>query len=67
MAKHISIGKPVNEAERWAFDFLKKNLPDDYKIYNNLEIYNSNSNGAPREIDAVIFGEFAIYILDVKV
>ncbi len=61
MAKHIKIGEPVNEAERWAFELLTAELPADYLLLTNLEIL-----AQPLEIDALILGELAIYLVDVK-
>ena len=59
MAEHIKVGEPVNVAEKWAFEFLKVNLPSDYLIVTNVEI--PTSSGLLKEVDALIFGEFAIY------
>ena len=64
MAEHIKVGEPVNVAEKWAFEFLKVNLPSDYLIVTNVEI--PTSSGLLKEVDALIFGEFAIYVVDIK-
>ena len=64
MAKHIKIGEPVNAAEAWAFDFLQASLPSEYLLITNVEI--PTPNGLLKEVDALIFGKFAIYIVDVK-
>ena len=64
MAKHIKIGQPVNVAESWAFEFLEKNLPPEYLLITNVEI--PTPNGHLKEIDAIVFGRYAIYLVDVK-
>lgn len=64
MAKHIEIGKPVNEAERWAFEYLSENLPASYLLITNLEVL--AQSGQPLEVDALVMGELAIYVVDVK-
>ena len=64
MAKHIKIGNPVNAAEIWAFELLKSNLPDDYLLVTNVEI--PTPNGQLKEIDAIVFGRNAIYLIDIK-
>lgn len=37
MAKHIAIGKPVNEFESNEIAFLTKRLPDSFTIISNFE------------------------------
>ena len=64
MAKRIKIGEPVNEAESWAFDFLSENLPQHYLVITNLEVL--AQSGQPLEVDAIVVGEFALYLVDVK-
>jgi serine/threonine protein kinase len=64
MAKHVKIGKPINESEEWAFELLSSELPSDYLLITNLEIL--AQSGQSLEVDALILGEFAIYLLDVK-
>ena len=64
MAKHIRIGQPVNAAETWAFEFLEERLPSDYLLVTNVEI--PTPNGHLKEIDAIVFGRYAIYLIDVK-
>ena len=64
MAEHIKIGEPVNVAETWAFNFLKLNLPANYLVITNVEI--PTTSGQLKEVDALVFGDFAIYVLDVK-
>ncbi len=64
MAKHIKIGAPVNAAERWAFKYLKENLPDDYTLLTNVDLY--DDRGRPFEIDAIVIGNWAVYLIDVK-
>lgn len=64
MAKLIPIGKPVNHAEEWAFALLEEQLPSTYIVISNLEIL--TQSGQPLEVDALVIGEFAIYVVDVK-
>ncbi len=64
MAKHIKIGSPVNDAERWAFEYLAKRLPDSHILLSNLEIL--TQTGQPMEVDALVIGHYAIYLVDVK-
>ena len=64
MTEHIKIGHPVNTSEAWAFNFLKQNLSDEYLIITNVEI--PTPSGLLKEIDAIIFGTHAIYVVDVK-
>ena len=64
MAKHIAVGKPANDAEKWAFNFLKENLPDQYILISNVDVY-SDSN-QPFEVDAIVIGYWAVYLIDVK-
>ena len=64
MAEHIKIGEPVNVAETWAFNFLKLNLPANYLVITNVEI--PTTSGQLKEVDALVFGDFAIYVLDIK-
>jgi len=64
MAKHVSVGKPVNDAEKWAFKYLKENLPKHYVLITNVEVYTDNNQ--PFECDAIIVGDFAVYVIDVK-
>ena len=60
----IRIGKPVNHAEEWAFALLEEQLPSTYIVISNLEIL--TQSGQPLEVDALVIGEFAIYVVDVK-
>ena len=64
MAQHIKIGSPVNAAERWGFDFLKSHLPESYYLITNVEVY--DDRGHPFEVDAVVIGEYGVYLVDVK-
>ena len=64
MAKRIKIGEPVNEAESWAFDFLSENLPQHCLVITNLEVL--AQSGQPLGVDAIVVGEFALYLVDVK-
>ncbi|OED48937.1 serine/threonine protein kinase [Endozoicomonas sp. (ex Bugula neritina AB1)] len=64
MAKHISFSDPVNDAERWAFQLLEKELPDDYTLLTNIEI--PTHTGQTLEVDALVVGEWGVYVVDVK-
>lgn len=64
MAEHLKIGEPVNKAEEWGFRYLKDNLDDGYTILTNLDLYDDHNQ--PFEVDAVIIGEFAVYLIDIK-
>lgn len=64
MAKHISFGTPVNDAERWAFGLLTEELPADYLLLTNVEI--PTQSGQAMEVDALVVGEWGVYVVDVK-
>ena len=64
MAKRIKIGEPVNAAELWAFKFLEANLPSEYLLITNVEV--PTPNGLMKEVDAIVFGKYAVYLVDVK-
>jgi RIO-like serine/threonine protein kinase len=64
MANHIAVGAPANAAEKWAFRFLKENLPADYQLITNVEV--CDEKGQPFEVDAIIIGRHAVYLMDVK-
>ncbi|SET47087.1 NERD domain-containing protein kinase family protein [Thalassotalea agarivorans] len=64
MAKHIPFGDPVNHAESWAFNLLKKQLPDNYVLLTNVEI--PKKSGQAMEVDALVVGEWGVYVVDVK-
>lgn len=64
MAKRIKVGDPVNAAEAWAFKFLEANLPSEYLLITNVEV--PTPNGLLKEVDAIVFGKYAVYLVDVK-
>ena len=64
MAKRIKVGEPVNAAEAWAFKFLEANLPTEYLLITNVEV--PTPNGLLKEVDAIVFGKYAVYLVDVK-
>ncbi|MGZ9898001.1 nuclease-related domain-containing protein [Shewanella gaetbuli] len=64
MARHISFGTPVNDAERWAFALLSDELPEDYLLLTNVEI--PTHSGQAMEVDALVIGEWGVYVVDVK-
>ncbi|MGS0825876.1 NERD domain-containing protein [Shewanella sp. 0m-8] len=64
MARMISFGTPVNDAERWAFSLLADELPEDYILLTNVEI--PAKSGQAMEVDALVIGEWGVYVVDVK-
>ena len=64
MANLVQVGKPANDAEKWAFEYLQKNLPENYIIISNVDVY--SDHGQPFECDAIIVGDWAVYVVDVK-
>lgn len=64
MAKLISFGTPVNDAERWAFSLLADELPENYILLTNVEI--PTKSGQAMEVDALVIGEWGVYVVDVK-
>lgn len=64
MAKQISFGTPVNDAERWAFGMLADELPENYILLTNVEI--PTKSGQAMEVDALVIGEWGVYVVDVK-
>lgn len=63
MAKVISIGQPVNDAERAAIAYLRDHLPDPYTLLHNFEI---ERQGEYFEIDLALLTPHALYLIDVK-
>ena len=63
MAKRISVGEPINQAEERVFKYLEAKLPDDYIIFTNLSI---TQNGLDYDFDAIVLGRHAIYVVEVK-
>ncbi|MCA8960408.1 MAG: protein kinase [Planctomycetes bacterium] len=64
MAKIYQIGEPGNEAERKAVRELAQRLPDEYALFHNFDI--TTRRGFPYEIDVLVVGTHAVYILEVK-
>lgn len=64
MAKHVPFAKAVNAAEVWAFSLLKNSLPDHYWLLTNIELL--TETGQAMEIDAVVVGDWGVYLIDVK-
>ncbi|NKI35121.1 hypothetical protein HFP89_08075 [Wenzhouxiangella sp. XN79A] len=64
MAKHIEGGRPRTASERWAIEFLKKNLPDDDLLISNIDI--TERNGRRLELDALLIGKWAVHVLEFK-
>lgn len=38
MSKHIRGGPPRNESEKWAIEFLQKNLPENYLLISKMGV-----------------------------
>ncbi|MEM7262764.1 MAG: nuclease-related domain-containing protein, partial [Planctomycetota bacterium] len=64
MAKIYRIGEPENEAERKAIRELADQLGDEYSIFHNFEI--TTRRGFPYEVDVLVIGSHAVYLLEVK-
>lgn len=64
MARHIAFGEAVNKAESWAFQWLQKQLPEHYLLLTNIEI--PTHTGQAMEVDALVAGDLAVYVVDVK-
>lgn len=63
MAELYPFGQPENESERKAFEYLRTNLPDSYKLFTNLEI----KQGVDiYEIDLIIMALHCVYVVDIK-
>ena len=64
MAQHVSVGKPANDAEVWAFEYLRRHLPDHYILITNVDVY-ADSN-QPFEVDVIVVGDWGVYVLDLS-
>lgn len=64
MARHIPFSEAVNDAERWAFKLLSDELPENYILLTNIEI--PTHSGQALEVDALVVGEWGVYVVDVK-
>jgi serine/threonine protein kinase len=64
MAAVYPIGEPQSDSERKAIAVLAEQLPDQYRIYHNLEI--TNDRGHPYEYDAIVVGRYAVYVVEIK-
>lgn len=64
MARLIKVGEYANHSEKWAADFLKSKLSDDYLILTNVDVY--NDSGFRLECDQIIIGVHAVYVVEVK-
>ncbi|MCM2678653.1 NERD domain-containing protein kinase family protein [Echinimonas agarilytica] len=64
MARHIKFSEPVNESERWAFSKLAKELPEHYVLLTNIEV--PTPSGQAMEVDALVVGEWGVYVVDIK-
>jgi serine/threonine protein kinase len=63
MAELCHFGEPENESERKAFEYLRDNLPDDYKLFTNLEI---KQGVEIYEVDLIIIAPHSVYVVDIK-
>lgn len=63
MAKHISIGQPVNEYERNAIAFLKKRLPETFTLITNFELKQGTEIF---EVDLAIIAPQCVFVVDIK-
>jgi len=64
VAKIYRIGEPENEAERKAIRLLSEGLSDEFSVFHNFEI--TTRRGFPYEVDLLVIGSHAVYILEVK-
>lgn len=63
MAQVTPIGQPANESERQAIGFLRDHLPENWRIFHNLEMRQGEE---VFEIDIAILSPHAVYLVDVK-
>ncbi|MBW4641843.1 MAG: protein kinase [Goleter apudmare HA4340-LM2] len=63
MAELCPFGEPENESERKAFEYLRDNLPDSYKLFTNLEI---KQGVEIYEVDLIIIAPHCVYVVDIK-
>lgn len=64
MARLIKVGQYENESEAWAARFIKDNLPSEYLILTNVDVY--TESGSRLECDQIIIGVHAVYVVEVK-
>ena len=64
MATLINVGEYRNDSERWAAEFLEQNLPDQYTIFANVDVF--DDFGFRLDCDQIILGEYAVYVVEVK-
>lgn len=63
MAKHISIGQPVNEYERNGIAFLKRRLPETFTLITNFELKQGTEIF---EVDLAIIAPQCVFVVDIK-
>jgi serine/threonine protein kinase len=63
MSKVITVGQPVNDAERAGIAHLRDRLPDTFTLLHNFEI---ERQGERFEIDIALLTPHALYLIDVK-
>lgn len=63
MAKLCHFGEPENESERKAFEYLRDNLHESYKLFTNLEI---KQGVEIYEVDLIIIAPHSVYVVDIK-
>ena len=64
MARLIKVGEYANHSEKWAAEFLRSKLSDDYLILTNVDVY--SDSGFRLECDQIIIGVHAVYVVEVK-
>lgn len=64
MAKLIECGPAAHDSEKKALKFLVQGLPESYLLFSNPWIL--DRDGRELEVDAVIAGDHAIYVVEIK-
>ena len=62
-AQVIRIGRPVNEAERWAIAYLQNTLPDEYTLLHGLEVQCDSGFFA---VGIVVVTPFIVYLVETR-
>ena len=64
LPKHTANGDPVRPAEARVFKFLEVNIPTEHLLITNLKV--PTPNGLLRGVNAISFGKYAVYLVDVR-
>ncbi|OKH48317.1 hypothetical protein NIES30_09780 [Phormidium tenue NIES-30] len=64
-ARVFPIGEPVNSGEKRVIAALRDRLPKSYIVLHNLDI-KEHSNARPKDFDAIVIGDFAVYAVEIK-